>query len=74
MAIQIFGTNKNFDCKKAQMWFKERRISFQFIDLKEKNMNYDVYLVDNNNEIDVEKQKKLVEESFSQEKVDSDKN
>jgi len=38
MAIQIFGTNKNFDCKKAQMWFKERRISFQFIDLKEKNM------------------------------------
>ena len=39
MAIQIFGTNKNFDCKKAQMWFKERRISFQFIDLKEKNMS-----------------------------------
>lgn len=39
MAIQIFGTNKNFDCKKAQMWFKERRIPFQFIDLKEKNMS-----------------------------------
>lgn len=39
MNIQIFGTNKNFDCKKAQMWFKERRISFQFIDLKEKNMS-----------------------------------
>ena len=39
MAIQIFGTNKNFDCKKAQMWFKERRISFQFIDLKEKSMS-----------------------------------
>ena len=39
MAIQIFGTNKNFDCKKAQMWFKERRISFQIIDLKEKNMS-----------------------------------
>ena len=39
MAIQIFGTNKNFDCKKAQMWFKERRIPFQFIDLKEKEMS-----------------------------------
>lgn len=39
MAIQIFGTNKNFDCKKAQMWFKERRIPFQFIDLKEKDMS-----------------------------------
>lgn len=39
MAIQIFGTNKNFDCKKAQMWFKERRIDFQFIDLKEKKMS-----------------------------------
>ena len=39
MAIQIFGTNKNFDCKKAQMWFKERRIPFQFVDLKEKDMN-----------------------------------
>ena len=39
MAIQIFGTNKNFDCKKAQMWFKERRLPFQFIDLKEKDMS-----------------------------------
>ncbi len=39
MAIQIFGTNKNFDCKKAQMWFKERRIPFQFVDLKEKDMS-----------------------------------
>ncbi len=37
--IQIFGTNKSFDCKKAQMWFKERRIPFQFIDLKEKEMS-----------------------------------
>ena len=34
--IQIFGTTKNFDTKKAQMWFKERRIPFQFVDLKEK--------------------------------------
>lgn len=37
--IQIFGTTKNFDVKKAQMWFKERRIPFQFIDLKEKEMS-----------------------------------
>ncbi len=37
--IQIFGTSKSFDTKKAQMWFKERRISFQFVDLKEKEMS-----------------------------------
>lgn len=37
--IQIFGTNKSFDCKTAQRWFKERRIPFQFIDLKEKEMS-----------------------------------
>ncbi len=36
--IQIFGTNKSFDCKAAQRFFKERRIPFQFIDLKEKPM------------------------------------
>lgn len=36
--IQIFGTNKSFDCKAAQRFFKERRIPFQFIDLKEKEM------------------------------------
>ena len=33
MNIQIFGTSKCFDTKKAQRWFKERRISFQFVDL-----------------------------------------
>lgn len=37
--IQIFGTNKNFDCKAAQRFFKERRIAFQFVDLKEKEMS-----------------------------------
>ena len=36
MNIQIFGTKKSFDTKKAQRYFKERRIKFQFIDLKEK--------------------------------------
>ncbi|MGN0059125.1 MAG: arsenate reductase family protein [Coriobacteriales bacterium] len=39
MNIQIFGTNKSFDTKKAQRYFKERRISFQFINLKEKEMS-----------------------------------
>ena len=39
MNIQIFGTKKSFDTKKAQRWFKERRIKFQFIDLREKDMS-----------------------------------
>lgn len=39
MNIQIFGTKKSFDTKKAQRYFKERRIKFQFIDLKEKGMS-----------------------------------
>ncbi len=33
MNIQIFGTSKCFDTKKAERWFKERRISYQRIDL-----------------------------------------
>ena len=39
MNIQIFGTKKCFDTKKAQRYFKERRISFQFVDLKEKGLS-----------------------------------
>lgn len=39
MNIQIFGTKKSFDTKKAQRHFKERRIKFQFIDLREKEMS-----------------------------------
>ena len=39
MNIQIFGTKKSFDTKKAQRYFKERRVKFQFIDLKEKGMS-----------------------------------
>ena len=34
MNIQIFGKNKCFDTKKAERYFKERRIPFQSIDLK----------------------------------------
>lgn len=39
MNIQIVGTKKSFDTKKAQRYFKERRIKVQFIDLKEKEMS-----------------------------------
>ena len=39
MNIQIFGTNKCFDTKKAQRYFKERGIKFQMIDLKEKGFS-----------------------------------
>lgn len=33
MNIQIFGSKKSFDSKKAERWFKERRIKFQYIDM-----------------------------------------
>jgi len=33
MAFQIFGTNKSNDSKKAQRFFKERRLDVQFFDL-----------------------------------------
>ena len=39
MNIQIFGTSKSFDTKKAQRYFKEMGIRFQMIDLKEKGMS-----------------------------------
>lgn len=39
MNIQIFGTTKCFETKKAQRYFKEHGIKFQFIDLKEKKMS-----------------------------------
>ena len=39
MNIQIFGTKKCFDTKKAERYFKERRIPFQRIDLADKGMS-----------------------------------
>ena len=33
MNIQIFGKAKCFDTKKAERYFKERRIKYQFIDI-----------------------------------------
>ena len=39
MNIQIFGTSKSFDTKKAERYFKERRIKFQSIDLAKYGMS-----------------------------------
>ena len=33
MNIQIFGKAKCFDTKKAERYFKERRIKYQFVDI-----------------------------------------
>lgn len=33
MKIQIFGVKKCFDTKKAERYFKERKINYQFVDL-----------------------------------------
>ena len=33
MNVQIFGKSKCFDTKKAERWFKERRIKVQSVDL-----------------------------------------
>ena len=39
MNIQIIGTKKCNDTKKAERYFKERGIKYQFIDMKEKGMS-----------------------------------
>jgi arsenate reductase-like glutaredoxin family protein len=39
MNIQIFGTNKCADTRKAQRFFKERGVRFQFVDLTEKGLS-----------------------------------
>ena len=39
MNIQIFGSKKDFDTKKAERYFKERGIKAQFIDMKEKGLS-----------------------------------
>ncbi len=36
MEVQIFGTNKSQDTKKAQRFFAERRVKVHFVDLKER--------------------------------------
>lgn len=39
MNIQIFGTKKNQDTRKAERFFKERGIKYQFVDMKEKGLS-----------------------------------
>ena len=39
MNIQIFGSSKSFDTKKAERWFKERRIKYQYIDVPSKGLS-----------------------------------
>ena len=39
MNIQVFGTKKCNETKKAQRYFKERGIKFQFIDMNEKEIS-----------------------------------
>ena len=39
MNIQIFGKSKCFDTKKAERYFKERRIRYQFVDLLKYGMS-----------------------------------
>jgi arsenate reductase (glutaredoxin) len=38
MNIQIYGVKKSFDTQKAERYFKERKIKYQFIDLKQKEI------------------------------------
>lgn len=44
MNIQIFGTKKCNDTKKAERFFKERGIKYQFVDMKEKGMSKGEFL------------------------------
>ena len=39
MNIQIFGSKKSNDSKKAERFFKERGIRYQFVDMKEKGLS-----------------------------------
>ncbi|WP_251859985.1 arsenate reductase family protein [Clostridium sp. Marseille-Q2269] len=39
MNIQIFGTKKCFDTKKAERYFKERKIKYQLIDINIKGLS-----------------------------------
>ena len=43
MNIQIFGSSKCFDTKKAERWFKERRVKYQYIDLPKKGFSAGEY-------------------------------
>ena len=44
MNIQIFGKAKCFDTKKAERYFKERGIKYQFIDIARYGMSRGEYV------------------------------
>lgn len=44
MNIQIFGIKKCADTRKAERFFKERGIKYQFVDMKEKGMSKGEFL------------------------------
>jgi arsenate reductase-like glutaredoxin family protein len=37
--IQLIGTRDSADTRKAERWFKERRVPFAFVDLKERPLS-----------------------------------
>ncbi len=43
MNIQIYGSKKSFDAKKAERYFKERKIPYQYIDIHEFGMSKTVF-------------------------------
>jgi arsenate reductase (glutaredoxin) len=43
MNIQIFGASKCFDTKKAERYFKERKIKYQYIDLPRYGLSKGVF-------------------------------
>jgi len=43
MNIQIFGSKKCFDTKKAERYFKERRIKYQLINILDKGLSKGEY-------------------------------
>ena len=43
MNIQIFGKTKCFDTKKAERYFKERRIKYQLVDIKKYGLSKGEY-------------------------------
>ena len=43
MNIQIYGSKKSFDTKKAERYFKERKIKYQYIDIHQYGMPKSVF-------------------------------
>ena len=55
MNIQIFGTKKCNDTKKAERFFKERGIKYQFVDMKEKGMSKGEFLWHDRRQLTIDK-------------------